>query len=176
MNRRLFPAAFRQPAEAEGGEGSKGAQLNAHLEPMPSKQLTGGWRPRACELAGRSLSGPRDGAKPSEKAPVLIAVVLKPPETGTVKEDGLFVCLLACFRAKRTWKRSHPSRCLPSPPGPAQRPRSPRAAGGRGGAAGKEFVFQLLLPSGEITRRGSHQLVELKNAELVSDELANRCG
>lgn len=52
MNRRLFPAAFRQPAEAEGGEGSKGAQLNAHLEPMPSKQLTGGWRPRACELAG----------------------------------------------------------------------------------------------------------------------------
>lgn len=96
---------------------------------------------------------------------------LKPPEVVTVKEDGLFACSLVCFlpSERNTWKRSRPSRCLPSPPGPAQRPQSPRAAG-------KGFVFQLLLPSGEITRRGSHQLPELKSAELVSAELADRFG
>lgn len=40
--------------------------------------------------------------------------------------------------------------------------------------AGKDFPFQLLLPSGEIKRRGLDQLVELKDVKLVSDGLSNR--
>lgn len=68
------------------------------------------------------------------------------------------------------------SAALPSPLGPGEAASAPscRWAGDAAVLAGKDFPFQLLLPSGEIKRRGLDQLVELKNVKLVSDELSNR--
>lgn len=64
----------------------------------------------------------------------------------------------------------------PSPFSPGKAPGVPICGwpGDAAALAGKGFPFQLLLPSGEIKRRGLDQLVELKNVKLVSDELSNR--
>lgn len=161
MNRRLLPRRI-QAARGDGGGGRREQRCPIKCTFGADAEQTADWGLRA----GRVMLV---WAKGENSRPRLRG--LKPPEVARVKEDGLFACSLVCFlpSERNTWKRSRPSRCLPSPPGPAQRPRSPRAAG-------KGFVFQLLLPSGEITRRGSHQLPELKSAELVSAELADRFG
>lgn len=93
---------------------------------------------------------------------------LKPPENAR----GCFPCLSDCLRAKHSELFTARS----SPFGPGKAP-STSVCGWPGDAAvlaGKDFPFQLLLPSGEIKGRGLDQLVELKNVKLVSDELSNR--